>query len=126
VVVSLPASTTARVTASGAIPVTGGAGKFKLSVQSKPGKPLKGSLSFTDPVTRQTIKSTALTGLVIEGRRARVFGRATVARGVFVDFLAEAEDLGTIRGSDRFRLELSDSRVWGSAALSSGSVKIGR
>lgn len=55
-----------------------------------------------------------------------MFGRATVARGVFVDFLAEAEDLGTARGIDRFRLELSDGRVWGSAALSSGSVKIGR
>lgn len=126
VIVALAASPAARVQASGSMPVTGGVAKLKLSVTVKPGKPLQGSFSFTDPVTRKTLKSTVITGLVLEGSRARVFGKAMIKGGAAVDFMAEAEDLGTTRGSDRFRLELSDSRSWGAANLTSGSVVISR
>jgi hypothetical protein len=126
VTVTPPASTAGKVTGSGAIPVTGGSGKLKVSASYKPGGTVKGSVSFTDPATRKTIKSSSLTALVISGTRARIFGTSRLSGGATVRFVAEAEDLGTAPGADRFRLELSDGRVFGAANLSKGSISIAR
>ena len=126
VTVAPPASTAGKVTANGAIPVTGGSGKLKVSVTYKAGGAVKGSVSFTDPVTRKAIKSSSLTALVISGTRARIFGTTRLSTGATARFIAEAEDLGTTPGVDRFRLELSDGRVFGAANLSKGSVSVTR
>jgi hypothetical protein len=123
VTVTTPTSTPGQVTAKGAILVSGKNAKFHLTAKQVAGKPLKGSLSFTDPVTRQTVKSTKLTAVLIVGNRAQVFGEGKIKKTA-VRFLAEVEDLGTGRGADRFRLELSDGRVFGAANLRSGSVTI--
>ena len=69
-----PASTPdGQVEASGTIPVPGGNATFTLTAK-KTGARVLGSLTYTDPVRTCTLTSTALTAVVVTGRKARVFG----------------------------------------------------
>lgn len=121
--VVVPGSTPGKVKAKGAIHVAGKKAKFSLTGEQTAGRRFQGSLTFTDPVSRQTLKKTRITALLIDGTKARVFGEGVINRTP-VRFIADVEDLGKTRGADRFRLELSDGRVFGVAAVLSGSVSI--
>lgn len=120
-----PTSTAGKLTAKGAILVEGRTAKLTLTAQQTPGKPLKAALRFTDPVSRQTLRSTSITALVISGTKAQVFGQGVLSDRTPIRFVAEAEDLGATPGADRFRLELSDGRVF-DAPLRTGSITISR
>lgn len=124
VTVAAPTSNAGKVTAKGTIPVGAKKGKLNLTAQLVTGRPLKGSLSFTDPVSKQTVKSTRLTALVISGTKAQIYGEAKLPKRATVRFMTEVDDLGKTSGADRFRLELSDGRVFGAANLSTGQVTV--
>ncbi|MGV3722024.1 MAG: HYR domain-containing protein [Actinomycetota bacterium] len=126
VTVVTPSSTPGKVVAAGTISVDRKRAKLALTVQNRPRRPLKGSFTFTDPVTQRKLKSTSISALLLNGNKARVFGEAKILNrtGSSLRFVLDVEDLGKRAGVDRFRLELSDGSTYGPVALRSGSVRI--
>lgn len=120
----VPASTTGQVSGNGTLLLESGAkANFSLSASIDRKGRLKGQFTFRDAVTRQQVKSTALTALVVEGNRARVFGRARINGGAEVAFVAEAWDQPA-PAKDQVALAVSGGPSFAAVALTSGKVTI--
>ncbi|HEU4753759.1 MAG TPA: post-COAP-1 domain-containing protein, partial [Armatimonadota bacterium] len=85
----------------------------------------KGQVTFQDPTTGRTLKSTRLTSLVITGTHARVFGEATLNGAGSYRFVIDVDDLAEPgNGMDRFSISVSDGYAAGGAVLSGGNIQL--
>lgn len=119
-----PATTSGSVSGSGGLasaPTT----TFKVQASRDRRGRLKGSMQVRIKTTRTVVKSTSLTALVINGGRARVFGKAQVNGGAEVDFVVDLEDQGEpSRGRDRFGLEIGQGSSLPISLIGKGKIRI--
>jgi hypothetical protein len=120
-----PASTPgAKVTAGGWISVTGGKGTFGLTAK---GSGPSGNLTYQDHgVPGRTVKSTAITSVVVNGNCAQVVGTATVNGAPGFGFNVDVCDNGEPgKDADTFSIVMSDAYA-ASGTLGGGNVQIHR
>ena len=116
----LPPAGSVEVDGKGTIP----AGSFKIKVQSKLGKPLKGKVTYTHNL--KTIESTSITGVTLNnnGTHATITGVAKINGQQGFTFQADVDDLGKPgEGIDQFAITASDGTNDG-GTLTGGEIKI--
>jgi hypothetical protein len=122
-VVPPPSTAGAKVTAGGSIPLPEGRGTFGLEVSVRGGQP-SGTLTYQDHASGQTVKSTQITALVVTGKHARIFGKATIDGGGSFDFVADLDDLGEPGTDvDKFQIQLSSGYTAG-GTLDGGNIQV--
>jgi hypothetical protein len=120
-----PSTPNANVTAGGWIPVDDdGKATFGLTAKTNAAVPpsASGHLTYQDHVQKRTVKSTAITSVVVTGNCARILGRATVngtgSFGFQVD-VCDNDEPG--KGADTFGIVMSDGYM-ASGTLGGGNV----
>ncbi|HEX8236492.1 MAG TPA: post-COAP-1 domain-containing protein [Abditibacteriaceae bacterium] len=87
-------------------------------------KGLRGSINYTDRNAGKTVQSTKITALVVSGKQARVYGKATINGTGSYDFVLDASDLARRgAGTDTFSLRLSDGSSFG-GTIKSGDILV--
>jgi uncharacterized repeat protein (TIGR01451 family) len=126
VTVVSPASTaSAKVTGGGSILVPGGQATFGMVEISDTDGQLKGQLTYQDPVSGRTVKSTQITALVVTGTHARIFGKATINGAGSFDFVVDVDDLAEPGANvDKFQIQMSDGYIAGGTVLDGGNIQI--
>lgn len=120
-----PASTSGKVTGKGNLGTGPSKATFTLQAQLDRRGRLKGQFTYQHKSTRQKVKSTRLTALVITGNRARVFGKARVNGAGEFDFVVEVFDGGKpSTGVDELALEVASGPSVLPTQLASGKVQI--
>jgi hypothetical protein len=119
-----PSTTGAKVTGGGWIDVTGGKGTFGLTAQEKNGG-TKGNLTYQDQgLLNRTVKSTAITSVVVSGNCAQILGTATVNGSGSFGFQVQVCDNGEPgKDSDTFFIIMSDGYT-ASGTLRGGNIQI--
>src|SRR6266545_1256264 len=121
-----PASTPgAKVTGGGWITLLGGRGTFGLTAQVKNGTP-SGQLTYQDHgiLSRRTVKSIAITSVVVNGNCAQISGTATVnGSGSFGLQVNVCDNDEPGKDSDTFSINMSDGYM-ASGTLSGGNIQI--
>lgn len=119
-----PSTAGAKVTGGGWIEVIGGKGTFGLTAQVKNGTP-SGNLTYQDHGTlNRTVKSIAITSVVVTGNCAQILGTATVNGNGSFGFQVNVCDNGEPgRDSDTFSITMSDGYT-ATGTLSGGNIQI--
>jgi len=114
-----------KVTGGGSIILTtGGSGTFGLVGKvSSAGAP-SGNVEFQDHGTGMNAKAKTITSVVVTGTHAQIFGKATINGTGSYDFVVDLDDLGEPGVNDKFRIQLSNGYVAGSATLSGGNIQV--
>lgn len=120
-----PASTEgAKVTAGGWIPADASKATFGLTAKVKADGTPSGHLTYQDHALGRTVKSTAVTAVVVTGNCAKVLGTATVngsgSFGFEVDVCDNAEPG---KGADTFSIGMSDGYA-NAGTLGGGNVQL--
>lgn len=120
-----PASTEgAKVTAGGWIPAGASKATFGLTAKVKADGTPSGQLTYQDHALGRTVKSTAVTAVVVTGNCAKVLGTATVngsgSFGFEVDVCDNAEPG---KGMDTFSIGMSDGYA-NAGTLGGGNVQL--
>jgi hypothetical protein len=121
----VPVSTPgAKVTAGGWIPVTGGKSTFGLTARTKNDGTPSGHLTYQDHgMFPRTVKSTAITAVVVTGNCAEVIGTATVNGSGSFGFQLDVCDNGEPgKDADTFGITMSDGYS-ASGTLGGGNVQ---
>jgi hypothetical protein len=120
-----PASTPgAKVTAGGWITVTGGKATFGLTARANAAGTPSGHLTYQEHVQNMTVKSTAVTSVIVSGSCAQVIGTATVNGAPGFGFEVNVCDNGEPgKGTDTFNIVMSDAYS-ASGTLGGGNVQI--
>jgi hypothetical protein len=114
----------AKVTAGGFIPVTGGKATFGLTARTKADGTPTGNLSYQDHAQDRTVKSTAITAVVVNGNCAQVLGTATVnGAGPFGFDVSVCDNDEPGKGADTFRIDMSDGYT-ATGTLGGGNAQI--
>jgi hypothetical protein len=116
-----PSTPGAKVTAGGWIPVTGSKATFGLTARVK-GTP-SGNLTYHDHVQNRTVKSTAITAVIVNGSCARILGNATVNGAGSFGFDVFVCDNDEPGDTDTFTIIMSDGYTAG-GTLGGGNVQI--
>ncbi|MEK6280737.1 MAG: post-COAP-1 domain-containing protein [Acidobacteriota bacterium] len=119
-----PSTAGAKVTGGGWIEVIGGKGTFGLTSQAKNGTP-GGNLTYQDHGTlSRTVKSTAITSVVVSGSCAQILGTATVNGNGSFGFQVNVCDNGEPgKDSDTFSINMSDGYT-AAGTLRGGNIQI--
>ncbi len=120
-----PSSTPgAKVTGGGWITLLGGRGTFGLTAQVKNGTP-SGQLTYQDhSILSRTVKSIAITTIVVNGNCAQILGTATVNGSGSFGFQVNVCDNGEPgKDADTFSINMSDGYM-ASGTLSGGNIQI--
>lgn len=106
-VAPMPAGTPGKVTASGTTRFAGIPSTFSVTASFDAIHPLKATLEYRWPFAHLVVKGKTFTALHIEGRHARLFGKASVnGRGSY-DFVADLYDQGKPgKRKDQFQLQV--------------------
>jgi hypothetical protein len=120
-----PSTAGAKVTAGGWITVLGGKGTFGLTAQTRNDGTPNGNLTYQDHGTlSRTVKSLAITSLVVSGDCAQILGTATVNGAGSFGFEVQACDNGEPgKDSDTFTINMSDGYT-ATGTLEGGNVQI--
>ena len=120
-----PASTPgAKVTAGGWITVTGGKGTFGLTAKANASGTPSGNLTYQDHAQNMTVKSTAITSVIVNGSCAQILGTATVNGAPGTGFDVNVCDNGEPgKDSDTFSIFMSNGYT-ASGPLGGGNVQI--
>jgi hypothetical protein len=120
-----PASTPgAKVTAGGWITVTGGKGTFGLTAKANASGTPSGNLTYQDHFQNRTVKSSAITSVIVNGNCAQILGTATVNGAPGTGFDVNVCDNGEPgKDSDTFAIVMSDGYS-ASGPLGGGNVQI--
>ena len=120
-----PASTPgAKVTAGGWINVAGGKGTFGLTAQVKENGTPSGHLTYEDHgLQNRSVKSTAITAVVVSGNCVQILGTATVNGAGSFGFQLQVCDNGEPgKDADTFQIDMSDGYT-ASGTLRGGNVQ---
>ena len=119
-----PSTAGAKVTGGGWIDVIGGQGTFGLTAQVKNTTP-SGNLTYQDHgALERTVKSTAITSVVVTGTCAQILGTATVNGNGSFGFQVNVCDNGEPgKDSDTFSINMSDGYI-ATGTLRGGNIQI--
>ena len=118
-----PSTPGAKITAGGWIPVTGGKATFGLTARANAAGAPSGHLTYQDHVQNRTVKSTAITSVVVTGNCAQILGAATVNGAGSFGFDVTVCDHGEPgKDADTFTIDMSDGYHAG-GTLSGGNVQ---
>ena len=119
-----PSTPGAKVTAGGWIAVTGGKGTFGLTAKANASGNPSGHLTYQDHAQNKTVKSTAVTSVIVNGNCAQILGSATVNGVPGFGFDVNVCDNGEPgKDSDTFAIVMSDAYT-ASGTLGAGNVQI--
>lgn len=119
-----PSTPGAKVTAGGWIPVTGGKATFGLTARANTSGTPSGNLTYQDHVQERTVKSTAITAVIVNGNCARILGTATVnGVGPFGFDVTVCDNNEPGKDADTFTIIMSDAYTAG-GTLGGGNVQI--
>ena len=121
----LPTSTPgAKVTGGGWIPVPGGKATFGLTAQVKNNATPSGNLTYQDHTQNRTVKSIAITSVVVTSPCAQIRGTAQVNGAGSFGFEVQACDNGEPgKGTDTFSITMSDAYS-AAGTLGGGNIQI--
>ena len=80
-------------------------------------------MTYQDHVTGMTVKSTAITAVVVSATHARIFGKATINNTGSFDFVVDVDDLGEPGTSDTFAIQMSNGYTAG-GQLTGGNIQL--
>jgi hypothetical protein len=120
-----PASTpNAKVTGGGWVTVPNGKGTFGLTAKTDSSGSPSGNLTYQDHPQNRTVKSTAITAVVVSGNCARILGTATVNGAGSFGFDVFVCDNGEPgKNSDTFTIQMSDGYTAG-GTLGGGNIQL--
>ncbi|HEY6122953.1 MAG TPA: post-COAP-1 domain-containing protein [Pyrinomonadaceae bacterium] len=120
-----PASTAnQKVTGGGWITVPNGKATFGLTAKSDAAGSPSGNLTYQDHAQNRTVKSTAITALIVSGNCARILGTATVNGAGSFGFDVTVCDNGEPgKDTDTFSITMSDGYA-ASGTLAGGNIQL--
>ena len=119
-----PSTPNAKVTAGGWIPVDDGKATFGLTAKTNAAGTPNGHLTYQDHVQNRTVKSTAITSVVVTGNCAKIRGTATVNGTGSFGFEVDVCDNGEPgKDADTFGIVMSDGYM-ASGTLGGGNVQL--
>ena len=117
-----PSTLGAKVTGGGWIDASGGKGTFGLTAQVKNGP--SGNLTYQDHPQNRTVKSTAITSVMVSGNCATILGRARVNGSGDFGFQVRVCDIDEPgKDADTFSITMSDGYTAG-GTLQGGNIQI--
>lgn len=102
----------------------GGRASFNLNPQSNATGTLTGKVDYDDSPRGIYIRSTSITGLVVTGTGARIFGKAKLNGAGSYDFVADVVDNGEPGDADTFSIRLSNGFGNGPKTLDGGNIQV--
>ncbi|HKQ06351.1 MAG TPA: HYR domain-containing protein [Blastocatellia bacterium] len=121
-VVPPPSTAGAKVTGGGSI-LAGGKATFGLTAMASSPTTAQGNVTYQDHATGMTVKSTAITAVVVAGTHARIFGKATINGAGLFDFVVDVDDIGEPGTSDTFAIQISNGYAAG-GLLTGGNIQL--
>jgi hypothetical protein len=122
--VTPPSTPGAKVTGGGWITVAGGEGSFGLTAKADSAGNPSGNLTYQDHPQNRTVKSTAITSVMISGNCAQIFGRARVNGTGDFGFQVGVCDIDEPgKDTDTFTITMSDGYTAG-GTLQGGNIQI--